>query len=578
MTTPHISPRTLRAGAPRQRALARRALAGCALVSSLALLAGCTTATQDPGASAQAEASAQTEATAHDDAAATSATGLTPAAVLADNAEVTEFGADEWDVADAIAVDLGSPSGTGIESSAGTVTVTAAGVYRFSGALTGQLVVAAPDDARVVLILDGVTITNSAGSAIHVQQADDVAIHLADGSTNRVSDAETYAADADANAAIFSTADLTISGSGSLTVTGNGNDGITSKDDLVILDGTLAVTARADALRGKDALVIEGGELSLTAETGDGMYSKGDADEAEIDWSRGVVSIAGGTIDITAGDDGIQAFTDAVIGGGTVTVMAADDGVKGEAIVAIGELPERAAPTVTVVSATEGIEAASIGISGGTTSVTASDDGVNASGNTELQALIAGTAAADTGATGGPQSEFQDTGETLAISGGELTVDAEGDGLDSNGILTVTGGTVVVYGPTRGGNGSLDTNGELTVTGGTITAFGPGDMEQTPTTDGQGWVIVSAAIAAGQTGTIVADDGTEIGSFDARKQAASILVSAAEVTAGASYSVVVDGETVGTAIAGEGGAAGPGGGAGGGQPAQGGPAAPGEMS
>lgn len=557
MTHPAHTPLSPPAPRARGRGWLSSALAGGALVCGALALTGCTAASSATGSGLGTSAAGASAA-----GTAASAAELTPAAVLAENADATVFGPDEWDEADAIDVDLASPAGTGIKSQDGTVTVTAAGVYRFSGTLAGQIVVAAPEDARVVLILDGATITNSSGSAIDVQQADDVALHLADGSTNRVADADSYADDAEANAAIYAQTDLTISGDGSLTVTGNGNDGITSKDDLAILDGEITVTAQADALRGKDSLTVAGGTLQLTAKTGDGMYSTGDKNADEIDWTRGYISITGGVIEIAAGDDGIQAFTDTVISGGTVTVSAADDGVKGEAVVAIGELADSAPPSVTVTASTEGIEAAAIGLSAGTIAVTASDDGVNASGNTELQALIAGTEVADA-----QQGEFQDTGESLVISGGTLTVDAEGDGLDSNGSLNISGGTVTVYGPTRGGNGSLDADGDITVTGGTITAFGPGDMEQTPNAGSQGWVAVSTTLTAGQSGTVVDDGGTEIGTFVAQKQAASIIFSSAEVQEGDSYSVVIDGETVGTAVAGEGGFSGPGGGMGG----QGGP-------
>ncbi len=481
---------------------------------------------------------------------------LSPASVLAENADATVFGPDEWDAASALDVDLADPTGAGITARDATVTITDAGVYRFSGTFSGQLVVAAPDDARVVIILDGVTLRNSAGAAIDVQSADDVAIHLADGSTNTVSDAASYAADVDANAAIFSRADLTISGDGALTISDAGNDGITSKDDLVILGGTITISAAQDALRGKDALVVRGGTLDLTAENGDGMFSRGDEGDAaaDIDWTRGYIAILGGTIDISAGDDGVQAFTDVIIGGGSLTASVADDGVKAEAVIAIGEMPETDAPRVAVTASTEGIEAASIGISGGDVQVAASDDGINASGNTELQALIADTELDDS-----QQSEFQDTGEVLEISGGTVTVDAEGDGLDSNGSLTISGGAVTVYGPSQGGNGSLDADGEITVSGGTIQAFGPGDMEQTPSAGEQGWVIVSAPLTAGQSGTIIDETGAELGSFTSAKTASTVLVSTPSITEGGSYSVVSGGEVLGTAVAGTGGFSGPGG-------------------
>mgnify|MGYP000104835938 CR=1 FL=1 len=130
---------------------------------------------------------------------------------------------------------------------------------------------------------------NDAGPAISVTSADDAAIYLAEGSTNSVSDASGYADDADANAAIWSDADLTLGGTGSLSVAGNGNDGITSKDDLVVLSGTITVDAADDALVGKDALVIEGGTLKLTA-GGDALKSDKDDDE-----TKGWVWVKGGT-------------------------------------------------------------------------------------------------------------------------------------------------------------------------------------------------------------------------------------------------------------------------------------------
>ncbi|MGD9606391.1 MAG: carbohydrate-binding domain-containing protein [Leucobacter sp.] len=399
---------------------------------------------------------------------------LAPDAVMAENADYTTVNLDEWSESDAVDVTLTGSSAKSDSSSVAvdgsTVTITEAGVYRLSGSLAGGVVIAAPDDALVVLILDGAEIDNAAGAAIEVQTADDVAVHLADGSENSLSDASSYADDASANAALYSDADLTISGQGSLTVTGNGNDGITSKDDLVILGGTITVTAADDALRGKDALVVEGGALDLTATGGDGMKSDGDDDEAsaDIDWTQGYIYVSGGSIDITAGDDGLQAFTDTVVVGGSVVASVVDDGVKGEVIVSIGESADAGAeaPNVTVSASTEGIEAANIGISAGTIDVTASDDGINASGNAELQARIVGTEFT------GVADREADTGERLEISGGTVTIVAGFDGLDSNGSLTISGGTVTITSAANGGDGPIDANGTVAVADGIVTANG----------------------------------------------------------------------------------------------------------
>ncbi|MFV0435436.1 MAG: carbohydrate-binding domain-containing protein [Leucobacter sp.] len=433
------------------------------LALSVALLTGCSSTASPLSASdsatvvtTQSESgsgsdSADSGSTEESSTAASAFTGdLSPQEVLNANADYTTVNEDEWSESDAIDVSLSGStakvaSGTeGVTVSGSTVTIDAAGVYRLSGSLDGQVVVAAPNDAQVVLLLDGASIDNGEGPAIEVQTADDVAIHLADGSENSVSDASSYAEDATANAAIDARADLTISGSGSLTVQGNGNDGISSTDDLVILGGDITVTAADDALRGKDALVIEGGTLALTATGGDGLKS-----DQEDDDTRGYILVSGGTIDITAGDDGLQAQTDTVVTGGSITAAVADDGVKGEVTVSI------AGGEITVTESTEAVEAANIAIFDGVIDLNASDDGINASGLND-----------------GSQDREADSGERLEISGGTITVKATADGLDSNGTVTVSGGDITITSAQNGGDGPVDANGEITVTGGTIMANG----------------------------------------------------------------------------------------------------------
>ena len=77
------------------------------------------------------------------------------------------------------------------------------------------------------------------------------------------------------------------------------------------------------------------------------------------------------------------------------------------------------------------------------------------------------------GPGGGDQA---DDSKKVVITGGTLSIDAEGDGLDSNGNVTMSGGIVIVNGPTQGGNGALDYNGTFEITGGTLVAAGTTDM------------------------------------------------------------------------------------------------------
>lgn len=106
---------------------------------------------------------------------------------------------------------------------------------------------------------------------------------LADGTVNTLTDAETYtyaAGEDEPNAALFSKEDLTINGTGSLTVTGRYNNGIASKDDLVIVDGSITVNAAHDGIRGKDSISVRGGTITVTA-GGDGLKANNDTDAGQ---------------------------------------------------------------------------------------------------------------------------------------------------------------------------------------------------------------------------------------------------------------------------------------------------------
>ena len=352
-----------------------------------------------------------------------------------------------------------SSSSSGVSIEPGVVTITEAGTYTITGAYQGQLVVDAGDDAQVTLIFDDVSIDNAAGPAVLLSSADGVEVQLAAGSQNSISDAATYAEDADEDAALFSHVDLNITGEGSLEVTGNGSDGIASKDDLVITGGSLTVTAADDGLRGKDALVITGGDVDVTS-IGDGLKTTNE-DEAD----RGYFLISDGNVTIEAGDDGIDVISDALFSGGTVTVTGS----------------------------VEGVEAQNILVGGGILDVTSSDDGLNATvgSTTTEETADAATAAPGVGQMGG--ASMGDDGSNLVLYGGSVTIDAQGDGIDSNGNLTISGGEITVFGTSSGGNGAFDVNGTFTLSGGDVLALSAGQMEQTPSVVEQAFVSTTAS-------------------------------------------------------------------------------------
>ena len=145
-------------------------------------------------------------------------------------------------------------------------------------------------------------------------------------------------------------ADLTIGGTGSLTVTGNTGRRHRQQGRPGHPGGTITVTAADDGIRGKDYLIIEDGTVTVTAGD-DGLKSDNETDD-----TVGYVLIKGGTVTVTAGDDGVHAEGDLAISGGMVTIAKSNEGLEGS--------------TVT--------------IAGGDTSVTSSDDGLNATQGTTI--------------------------------------------------------------------------------------------------------------------------------------------------------------------------------------------------
>lgn len=533
----------------------------------LGALAGCSTATAETTSSTNATTTTTISevATTTDDA-------------LADNENYTDLAAlaeETWDTADETTVSLdgdsATVSGDGATADGSTVTISAPGTYRISGTLDdGQVVVSSEADGLVRLVLDGADITSSTGSAVAVTQADDVSVVLAGGSSNSLTDAATYADTSEdaPNAALFSADSMVISGTGSLDVTGSTNDGIASKDGLVIADGDITVTAVDDGVRGKDFLVVTDGTLDVDAE-GDGLKADNEDGTNDDGETVGYAALLGGTVTVTSGDDGVHAESDLVVDGATVTVA----------------------------ESVEGLEAAHILVASGTVDVTSSDDGFNAAGGTSTTTDTATTddSAADaaTGQDSGAQAPAQGEAPTggeppasgtmpdgeppqdgggggagggggggmpgeaagdysLVITGGDVTVDAGGDGLDSNGTLTVSGGDVTVFGPTDGGNGTLDSAGALTVQAGTLLAVGTSSMLQTPGDGSEGWVAATFdTLAAGTDVTMVDSSGTTVAEVTLAKDTQSVVLASEAVTTDEEYTIQADGADVTTATAGE---------------------------
>lgn len=385
------------------------------------------------------------------------------------------------------------------------VTITSEGCYILSGSLRGRVVIEAADKDKIHLVLDGANISCESSAALYVSQADKVFVTTAAGSENLFETTGEYVAIDDHNidGAVFARDDITFNGEGMFRVASAVGNGIVCKNDLVITGGSYDITAGKHGLEGKDSVRIENGVIDINARM-DGIHSGNDEDE-----TVGYTYIAGGDITLTVEDDGIHSDTRLVIAGGNINVT----------------------------ESYEGLEGMSIEIAGGEIAVKSADDGLNAAGGNDGSGMQGGFGDDPFAANGN---------NTIIISGGRLTVDADGDGIDSNGSFYVYGGELVIYGPANGGNGALDYNGEAAVSGGTVIALGASQMaENFGESSGQCAMLVNAQSmqAAGSTVALKDDSGEVLMSCVAEKTYNSVVLSCPEIQVGRTYMVVMGDET-----------------------------------
>lgn len=216
--------------------------------------------------------------------------------------------------------------GEGMTKKDNVVTITKAGTYEISGTLKdGRVIVNAPKEDNVELVLNQVNLTCTNQAPIYVMSANNITLNLKEGTTNTVTDGGKYifssSAVTEPNAAIFSEDDIKVTGSGTLKVTGNYADGIASKNDVVISGGKVEVTALDDGIRGKDSVQIKGGEVNVTS-TGHGVKVTN-----EEDTTKGYMLVSGGMLNVESEKDGLHVTRLLNITGGTVNVKAGNEGI-----------------------------------------------------------------------------------------------------------------------------------------------------------------------------------------------------------------------------------------------------------
>lgn len=494
--------------------------------------------------------------------------------------------------------DASSADGDGVAISENTITITSAGTYVLTGSLSdGQIIVDVGDEEKVQLVLSNANVTCSGSAALYCRNADKVFVTTAENTENSLCSVDEFASSEESNidAAIFAKCDLTLNGSGTLNVSCTAGHGIVSKDDLVITSGDYCIEAAKQGLSGKDSVRIAGGNFTITSGT-DGIHSENDTED------EGFIFISGGTFLITSSHDGIDASgaitiedgdftinagggntnatkshtdtdfgprpedrqtttdssasdtdsdykgiksdTSILITDGTFTIDASDDAVHtngsilisdGTLILSSGDDGTHADETImisdgniSILTCYEGIEGAAVEISGGEISILATDDGINAADGTSSVPSSASSC-------------------SLTISGGTISINAEGDGLDSNGDLTVTGGTILIDGPSNGGNGAIDYDGNGTITGGTVIALDQPTMAMnfgSNSTQCTALISLDSQQTAGIEISLTDADGTVLLSYTSQKAFQSVLVSCSDMTTGNTYTLTAGSEIV----------------------------------
>lgn len=545
-----------------------------------------------------------------------------------------------------------------VTASGDTLTISGEGIYILSGKSDSMgIVVDAPADAKVQLVLAGLSLSCDGGACLHVKSADKVFLTVKDGTENSLASTGELA-DADgADGTVFSKADLTVNGAGSLSVTSEAGNGVVGKDEVTLVSSVTAIDApKGHAIDANDNIAIHGGTWDLSSGK-DGLHSENDDDQ-----TKGWVYADGGTISIAAGTDGIDAGSQVQIDGGSLSLECGDDGIHAELDLVIN------GGTVDVTRCAEGVEGGTVTITAGDVSVTADDDGINATGTPDKsadgaqgdagngmpdfgngfpgkgakggqvadgddqgpddgqqagrgssdgngsqppatpdggmpsnmesdtsdrpsppampegmeppsaprtttgdrQGTPSGNGESESGTTGGqgesvtgdaesqgttPQGDGQggqrpsgmpgggfgmmgsDETAILTISGGHVTVDAKGDGIDCNGLIHVTGGQTCVYGPTSDGNSAMDYGTELRIDGGELVAVGSSGMAEDVSSESK-QASMTVFLDEGTTGDASVSVGNNsIAECSPTRQYSMLLVSTPAMRDGGTYDV-----------------------------------------
>lgn len=361
---------------------------------------------------------------------------------------------------------------------------------------------------------------------------------------------------------------------GDFTITSDG-DGMDASNIVQIEDGTLDITAgggAANSLKTHESDVPggPGGGMSQNIERPDGesmpqmgdkpdeesmsqMGEKPDGENMPQDTTTdesgtstkgikagGGMYLNGGTYQIDSADDSIHSNANITIADGTYTLATGDDGVHADDALTVN------GGTITVTESYEGLEGLTVTINDGTIDITARDDGINTAGGTDQSGF--GTFGDHFKGMDSADDETEETTDNemwMELNGGYIHILAGGDGVDSNGDLTINGGEIYIDGPSDNGNSAIDYGDRSSayVNGGMLVAIGSSGMAEGMSDSSKQEVLMVKLGEQMEAGDVELTDneGNVIVSYTALKSYDCVIISTAEVESGATYTLTTSG-------------------------------------
>lgn len=472
--------------------------------------------------------------------------------------------------------------------------ITNAGTYVLSGTLNGTITISLKETETARLVLNNVEIQAQDRAAIICNQAKKLILSLPDDTINTIADAKTYAENEESAAAIFVQDNLTINGTGTLRIHGNKKDGILSKDTLKLMGGTYEVDAASDAIIGRDYLYVHDGVYTISA-LQDGLKTTYDKDD-----TKGDLIIENGNLNITAENDGIQSERKITIYDGTIQILSGGGSVNASTAANAnqpGGFGRWSTTTKSETPSAKGIKSnsdmilnggtflldcsddcihanANIEVNGGTYELSSGDDGIHADdcltitgGIIDVQTSYEGLEGSDVliqagditivsqddgiNAAGGSDTEnnqpfpdhFNGGDHQLKILGGTMQINANGDGIDSNGDILMEAGTLVIFGPSDNGNSAIDYERSFTMNGGILVAAGSSGMAQgISETSSQNAIMFHIDSQTADTLIYLSDtNGNLVCAVQPPKAYDNIVISSGELKDGETYALYLGG-------------------------------------